>query len=478
MTGQSLGLENNRISGVWLTVSGCVAAGVLAGVITAGVAPFVGFAVLLGLAVLVGFFVSSKAGMITVISVVYLLPFAVIPVPLGSVKLTFLDAAVTLLLVVWLLRLLLNRDMKLINTKIDFFVLLFLGLALASFVFGIDSVSAEMARFFLKTINSILFFFSAVNTIKTRKDLESAVKALVLGVFGAGLIGVILYFINAATAEGLLSSLRVVGYPTTGILRNIADTTTMRAIGTSIDPNVLGGMLMVGVPLIVSQLLSPAPLFDRRLLAVAGAIVVFCLVLTFSRGALAGAAAGIIFLATFRHRKLWLVLVAFVALLFILPQGELVIGRLGSAVAAQDRASQMRLGEYKDALRLISMYPLFGVGFGAAPSIDVYVASASIYLMMAEEMGLIGLAAFLATLGSLFWSGAKSIRRSTDEALKSIQFGAMASVVAALTAGLFDHYFFNLYFPHTIVLFWLFVALTLIASRLGEKQEHEQAGQA
>ena len=40
-------------------------------------------------------------------------------------------------------------------------------------------------------------------------------------------------------------------------------------------------------------------------------------------------------------------------------------------------SAQMRLGEYRDALRLIAAYPWFGVGFGAAPEIELYIAASS-----------------------------------------------------------------------------------------------------
>ncbi|MCB9162257.1 MAG: hypothetical protein H6644_20845 [Caldilineaceae bacterium] len=44
------------------------------------------------------------------------------------------------------------------------------------------------------------------------------------------------------------------------------------------------------------------------------------------------------------------------------------MARLLAGFAGEDLATQMRFGEYKDALILIGRYPLFGVGFTGTPT--------------------------------------------------------------------------------------------------------------
>jgi hypothetical protein len=41
--------------------------------------------------------------------------------------------------------------------------------------------------------------------------------------------------------------------------------------------------------------------------------------------------------------------------------------------------------------------------------------------------------------------------------------GLGGGIVGALVAGLFDHYFFNLDFPHSVSIFWLYVGLAMAA---------------
>jgi O-antigen ligase len=151
-----------------------------------------------------------------------------------------------------------------------------------------------------------------------------------------------------------------------------------------------------------------------------------------------------------------------------LPFTQDYVGHFADALAGSDLATQMRLGEYKDALTLISRYPFFGVGFGSAPDIDTYIGVSSVYLLMAEEMGLIGLGAFLITMGIFFlrvtsaWF--ESIAR--DPVLAPILLGVAGAVLGALIGGLTDHYFFNLQFMHSAILFWLFVGLGMATAEL------------
>ncbi|MBI2865542.1 MAG: O-antigen ligase family protein [Chloroflexi bacterium] len=451
-----------------LLVVACMLFGVVGGVVTAGVSPLAGFAAIAGLAVVAAILVSPLAGVLAFAGVAYLLPFAVIPAPVGGVKLTLIDAALTLCLVVWVLRLLVKPEEKLVGSPIDLLVALFIGMAIASFLIGVNSVTVEATRFFLKTINSILFFYSVVNCVRSRRQLVVVSAVILLAALGAAALGILFYVLRPTWTVQILSQLRPFGYPAgMSLLRYIAGTDTLRAIGTAIDPNILGGMLTMAIPFAAAQLFSRDPLASRRYIGLALALMAICLGLTISRSSWLGTTAGVLFIGTLRYRKLWLVFALFLAVLYFIPQGDFVVERLESAATFEDQSAAMRLGEYKDALRLIAAYPLFGVGFGSAPSIDLYVAASSVYLLMAEEMGLLGLGVFLVAMAAAFVYALRNSGKILDLRLQSIQTGAMGGTIGALIAGIFDHYYFNLNFPHTVALFWLFVGLMVVSTRLG-----------
>ena len=75
------------------------------------------------------------------------------------------------------------------------------------------------------------------------------------------------------------------------------------------------------------------------------------------------------------------------------------------------------LVEYRQALELIAQYPVFGVGFGASPSVDLPVGVSSMYLTVAEQMGLVGLAAFLLAVGAALFQGLGAWRTQSASGL-------------------------------------------------------------
>jgi O-antigen ligase len=183
-----------------------------------------------------------------------------------------------------------------------------------------------------------------------------------------------------------------------------------------------------------------------------------------------GAAA--LFMATVKYRRMWgLFAVLGVALYVFAPQADVFIAHLLSGARFQDQAAAMRLGEYRDALKLILQFPVFGVGFGAAPTVDSYLGVSNVYLLIAEEMGLLGLAAFLAVMWAFFAYTVPRLNKIADPALEGILLGLVAALVGALVAGILDHYFFNLQFPHTVTLFWLIMGLAVVLVQISQGEQ-------
>jgi O-antigen ligase len=90
-----------------------------------------------------------------------------------------------------------------------------------------------------------------------------------------------------------------------------------------------------------------------------------------------------------------------------------------------------------------------------------------VYLTIGGEMGLLGLTAFMAVIGTLFIAGWR-VRHAAEAEPRwdAIWLGLYAAVAAGLTGGVFDHYLFNLDFHHSVTIFWLFVGLAAAAARL------------
>ena len=441
-----------------------IGAGLLVGAYVAALGPLLAAA--LSIALVVGLLMlrSTQWGFFAVVTVACLLPFGALPVDIGF-RPTFLDLVLVVLYFVWVSAYVTGRRKEFIASPLGWTVFLFMALACASFIAGLTHTRLTMyvLRHFAEILIAIGLFFVVLNTIRTPAQLRQVLQATALaGTFEAA-IGIFLYVIPPAWSIRLLSALGRFNYPTgAGVLRYIEDNPElpMRAIGTSVDPNVLGGLMVLIGGLLVPQLFARRPLFRRWISAGMLLLVVTCLYLTYSRAALLGFAAASLLVAVLRYRKLLILLVLAGLLFFLLPQTQDYVTRLIEGLQAQDRATQMRLGEYKDALILISRYPWFGVGFAGTPDIDTYLGVSSAYLLMAEQMGLVGVGVFLLFLVRLYlavWRGWRRVRAHQNEELEPLMLGAWAGLSGALVAGVLDHYFFNFDFPHSVTLFWLFI---------------------
>jgi O-antigen ligase len=194
-----------------------------------------------------------------------------------------------------------------------------------------------------------------------------------------------------------------------------------------------------------------------------------CLLLTFSRGSFIALGVVILFLGLIKYRALLPILIITALIILNLPQTKFYVEHFFEGIRGEDLATKMRLGEYKDALILISRYPLIGVGFITAPDIDIYIGVSSLYLLLAENMGLVGLGAFLMTMAFFLFHTWGAIRKmSHNPRLEGILLGLQAGVIGGLLGGFFDHYLFS--YPHMVAFFWLYIGLAVVAARLGANQ--------
>ncbi len=411
-------------------------------------------------------------GLVALFAVIGLLPFAALPFKLGFTP-TFLDLALLALFLVWVMRIATRRQRDLIGTPVGVLVLLFLLLAIFSFANGLrfNRPTSTTIRNFAELGLAIFFFFFLVNNLRRQADLDLLTRLIIVAGGAAAAIAVIFYVIPTAWTVRVLDALGRLNYPGgAGALRYIEDNpeNPMRAIGTMVDPNVLGGFLVLIALLTIPQLVSQEPLFRRRWIVLLLGAEMLALYLTYSRGSLVGLAAGLLVIGVLRYRKLLLIGLVGAALLMFLPPAQAYLEHFIAGVQLQDRATLMRLGEYKDALALIGRYPWFGVGFTGSPDADLYVGVSSLYLLMAEEMGGVGVLVFLALVAGYLATLWRAWRRGVSPRLEALLLGLGAAVIGAMVGGILDHYLFNLVYPHMSVLFWTYIGLGIAATQVAK----------
>jgi O-antigen ligase len=470
-----------------LLLAGGLTAGLLVGIAGPVIALGLALATLGGAVVLR----SPLWGLVGIILIATLLPFATMPFKIVFTP-SFLDLAIFATFGVWALRYALARETKFEFSGLGGFVLLFLFLAAFSFALGLQYArpTSNNLRQFMEMILSIALFFVVINVVRDEKSLFLMAKALMIGGAGAAFLGILFYVIPREATVWVLDHLARFGYPGGyGALRFVEDDPNgvMRAIGTSIDPNVFGGLLiMVGV-ITLPQIASKKPLFSRKWVILMVLLDVTALFLTISRGSLVGFLIGLGAIGLMRYRKLllWGIIGGLVlgVLVMFMPFAQSYVQHFIEGVTLQDRATLMRLGEYKDALALISRHPVFGVGFTGTPEIDLYIGVSSLYLLMAEEMGLVGVAVFILTMLmfiNILINGLRHIHQ--DPRLEALMLGVLGAIVGLLAAGVLDHYLFNLTYPHMTALLWIVVGMGVSASQYArhfmDRQTELNAGSA
>lgn len=453
---------------IGLTLGLC---GGLIGLALALAGPVITAGALLGVFGAIYVLTDIRAALYIFVVTVLLLPFGTFPFDLGFTP-TLIDLALGAFVLVYLLGWMQRQRQTVQLTPVHMLVVVYLLWLLAAFALGLQygPLTANIARQFAETLLSIGMVFILVDLLREPAMLRRLVLVIIVGAGVQAVVALGLYALPDDLAEQLLNRLGRIGYPVGGVIRYIESNPALpeRAIGTWVDPNALGGVLAITSVMIAPQVFARRPVLPTRWLTfgVLG-VLGLALLLTFSRASFLATAAGLGVIAVVRYRRFIPLLIIVGMLLLLLPQTQAYVERLLQAFTGADLATQMRLGEYSDSLRLISRYPIFGVGFTGTPDIDLYTNVASMYLIMANQIGLVGLALFLVMIAGVFayglaaWSYAR-----TDEALDAIHLGYHAALLTALVNAAADLYFFRIDFQGSIALFWLTVALALASSRL------------
>ena len=404
-----------------------------------------------------------RIALVGTIAVIALLPFGVAPLRLGASP-TLLELALLMTLGGWLARRVATGHGPVRLTVAGPWILLFQATLIAAQIATLaQSGSLSVVRMIFKLELAILFFFVCVALANSDSWRRLFLRSLV--VIGAceALIALVLFAAPRELALRALLRLGLLGYPTDStVLRYLPDTDRLRAIGTAIDPNVLGALLMIVGVIVLTQLLAAEPVLSRRWLVVAAVVVLPALLVTFSRSSWLGLAAGVGLTALVRYRRL-LPLMGAAAVAFVLwPTTQRYALHLLSGLRAQDRAAAMRLGELENAWQIIQAYPWLGIGFGQAPEMTLYPGVSNVFLTFAEQAGLIGMAAYVAALTVALGTATILWWRHRAAPGADLLLSVLAALAGTLVASMLDHHFARL--PHLVALQWGLIGLALAAA--------------
>ena len=452
-----------------------VSAGLI-GLLLAVGGPLIAAGALFGLLAALYLLTDLSAALYGMVLIVAVVPFAAFPFKVGFTP-TFLDAGMAAFLLVYAAQWMTGKRRGFRLTPIHGLVAIYMGWLIFSFLLGLNwarPTSADL-RQFAEMLLSISLVFILGDVLRDTRALRRFALVLLLALTAQSVISLTLYAMPDDTAERTLVRLARFGYPDGGVIRYIEDNPDLdeRAISTWVDPNALGGFLTVLGVFMAPQIFARQPILRQRwlLIGLLG-LAAIAVVLTYSRASLLAAGLGLAFIGLHRGYRRFLLLLALAALaIFVLPQTQGVVERLLEAFTGSDLATQMRIGEYGDAFELIQRYPIAGVGFTGTPSIDLYTDVASMYLIMANQIGLVGVGLFALTMGGVLVYGRRMWPAASEiTGQRALHLGAHAALLAALVSATADHYFFRTDFHASNTLFWLVVTAALVSSRLASEK--------
>lgn len=395
---------------------------------------------------------------------IILIPFA------ASFSSAVVNILIGWLIGIYLLKRILLKDYQLKKNAITIPFILIIIVSLTSFFnsVNLESSIGGMGKLFIYG-----FLLQIVSEeLKDRRHLKRIIMAIILGLYLSSLDGIYQLafgkdFFRNQPYDSVIGLARLKAtFPHTNIFA--AYLALFLPVGTALTLYYLKGK-------------------RRILLGLLTALGVYCLIFTFSRGAIFGFATAILLTAIIKRSKL--VLLALAIALIITPL--LLPKSISNWIKTTDSVWEVllnkeRINIYKTSLNMIRSHPVIGVGVNtyclnyqkykiketSGFTGDARYYAHNIFLHMAGEIGLLGLAIFIWLLLLFFKTWYSYFKSINSDFFKICCLGLAAGIIAFLINGLTET---NLYYPKVATLFWYQVGLSLGLFKLNkEKKDAEK----
>jgi O-antigen ligase len=348
-------------------------------------------------------------------------------------------------------------------------LLCFIGIWTFSFLstlFSPDDLNAiEIATNYKRLITLTIGYFAVANSIKTRSEFEFVFKVFILTI-----IIVACYTFR----DGILSG------------EHFND--SKRSSGPFIEKqgwqaaDIAGGFLATFSPFVAALLAFEKKLVCRIILGFAILLCVLGLFVTYSRGSLLSFLVSIylMFIVTYiKSKQNWIIpaIGTIIVILFIsqwnviMPQS--IINRLQMTYATSeenetslDVGSQQRLDAWQYGFDMFKDNWILGAGFEKSKRTfgDVRVDLHNTFIIVAAEMGIIGITVFMVFL----WKAGKEALRLANTSYAYFGTGFFASVISLSLVNVF---YGNLFRDTVIGTFWVALGLLAAALKLADREE-------
>ena len=367
------------------------------------------------------------------------------------------------IILAWPVQMALRGRLSYRSTPLDLPILVYAGIVLFLFFMRSKNVSlaVEGSRIYLQYL---FWFFVGSNLIINRRQFQALIRGLVAVASLLALVGVLQYLLGVETPAHWVDQAEASGVKT-------------RVFSIVVSPNVLGSLLVVFTMVTAGQLLAARGRLERLAYLGALAVMLACMVFTYSRGAwLALGLSVTVFSLLYNPRLLLLMAAGSLAAAKLVPGIGTRLSYLFSAsyVASSQRAGRLAL--WQNALEKFLKDPLFGSGFGsfggavAARRIPGSYYIDNFYLKTLVESGLIGLLALVWLLGSALRAGYAAYKKIAGGELKILSAAILTGLLGVAAHNLVENIF---EVPMMATYFWLLAGILLA---LPEIQDNPETG--
>ena len=352
------------------------------------------------------------------------------------------------------LRMITDASLRLDRGRISRWMLIY---ALVYAVSAVFSVTHADKMSYALTLVFTLFTIVLATSAQRRTDAHTLIYLMVISGFLVAAYG---FFLTFTGAENL---------------GNWVDKTSFgglqRMYSTLDNPNMLAHYLLLTIPLGVAVIINAKNANARIAGIIATLAMLAAMLMTYSRGGWLGLAlSAFVFLVLLDRRVVSLGIAGVFGLLAVMPRT--VISRLLSIGNISDSSTTYRIYIWKGSARMLTDHWLFGIGPGVEAfravypyyALDAIVAphAHSLYLMTLCETGVIGFAALMGVILSVFRTAGTAIRSEKDSADRVYLIAAISGLTGYLFQGATDWSFYNY---RVMLMFWIVAALCAILSR-------------
>ena len=406
-----------------------------------------------------------------VAAIIVLLPSYLIRFKVMGFPSTLLEMMILLLFVAWLAKRLVFPQSEKINFSQFWWLGLLFLLSAVLAIFISPDLRAALGIFKAYFLEPLVFFFIFVNVIRSVPQIKLILWAIGISALFVSLIALWQYLNLIPSYEPWISE------------------TPKRVTSIFEYPNAVGLFLAPIAVLFLGIFLLAHPTGNyknektknKTNRFVLGVILfsLLAVVFSFSRGAILGILAGVVFFSFFsRYKKwIWSILILGTILSLIIPQSRSLIYEI---VTFQDVSTDVRTVLWQGAWNLLKDRPLQGAGLAGFPEVydqyrlikhtELLLYPHNIILNFWTELGLAGLVIFIWLIVKFFIQGikARAHRLMFDSNFSfSLPLALLGTMIAILVYGLVDAPYFK---NDLSVFFWLVVGLMAVAGKIADNK--------